>query len=82
MGTEKNREADTSSNGLQIAPEQMLDLARKAELLGPRPATEPLSAGVEDLDVGADLWDGRVPAGRVKGFTNAGPSDAPSPRAL
>ena len=54
MGTEKNREADTSSNGLQIAPEQMLDLARKAAELV-----------VERIDrlPGENAWDGEFRRG-------------------
>ena len=43
------------------------------ELLGQRPATEPLVSGVEGLDVGADLRDGGVPTGRVEGDGVGGP---------
>ena len=44
------------------------DMGREPpEHLGPRPATEPFVSGLEGLDVGADLRDGRVPAGRVEG---------------
>ena len=39
----------------------------------PWPATEPRVSGLEGLDVGPDLWHGRVPAGRVKRDGTGGP---------
>ena len=44
------------------------DLGRESpQRVGPRPAIEPFVPRIEDLDVGADLRHGRVPAGRVAG---------------
>ena len=37
------------------------------ESLGSRLATEPLVSGLEGLDVGPDLRDGRIPESRVEG---------------
>ncbi len=52
--SERNREADESSNGLQMAPEQMLDLARQAAELV-----------VERIDSlpGENAWDGEFRRG-------------------